>query len=244
MPDPGHFGPPGPRKSADEERRQVYPGYGAPGPRYPFQAGDRGQPGNPSAAALMDAMLDPASKAAFQAVLEECFRNFFGHTILPPWERPPWGAVRGAGRIIDKTSAATAIVATQNSWATPTDLVTGDVSAGEIAYLRWRGQGALEAAAWDYSYWRIVERGFQLTGAPALTTTNPIHPYDEWQHQMGQIESPDEIWVAVHGPKTWALQVRAFHIAGPTYHVMGRIKGWVVPMRVPGELTAGGTLTD
>jgi len=244
VPEPGHFDPRGGEEAQRRVQQQRYPGYGGPTPRSSTPGGEIPPPTNATAALVQAAIKDPGARIMMELLLEETFRNFFSHTILPPWERPPWMAVSGSGKIIDKCSALTDVVATANDWSAPIDLITGDVPQGHIAYLRWRGQGVTENAAWDYTYWRIIERQFQSTGAAALGTLHAIEPYQEWQHQMGQVETPDEIWCVIHGPRTWALQVRGFHVAGPTYHVMGRIKGWLVPMRAYADKSVAGALID
>jgi len=234
MVETGHEFTPGEAgKSAWDYIRQAWPGMGAMRPGTVQGEGGKCMPENPIAAAVAAVIWDPCVRMHLELVLEEAFRNFRGHSQLPPWEAPPFAALH-VGSIIDGSD--TVSIPFGGAW---TEILTGTVRAGERATLKMIGQDVAVHAAWSDLTWRLVKRG--KGEAAGANSQIPIEPYNAIANQWGQIEAPTPIWVDLHGPCIWGLQASNAHV-GTNYDAVGRVIGWVYPASVDDD-HEGGTIT-
>ncbi len=180
---------------------------------------------------------DPWAREELGLFLEEAFRNFQLHQLPPPWIFPPYSAIvgSGGGMIFELGE-----IAPLSAGAGFTDLVTGDVPAGAIAWLRKFGHGITAAGGYDDIHWRIARRGLGASSGDASERGLP--PFADITHLIGQIDLPTDIYVPIRGPATWAVQAR--NASGSTDYTIGaRIDGWWYAPRVMTE-TASGAMVD
>lgn len=197
---------------------------------------DQPGPSTPAAQVAAEILLDPWAREELGLLLEETFRNFMLHTKGAPWVEPPFKALEGGiGSIVFGTTATT--LGSSSGW---TDLLTGDVPPGNVAYLRKFGQGVDDASGWDDVDWRFVRR--DLGAAAGDGTEVPIYPYNDIVNQIGQIDIPTDIWIMLRGPVTWAVQGE--NSSGSASYLAGvRVDGWRIPSRVNVE-GIGGAIVD
>lgn len=218
-------------RSASNMRRAQYAGaLGIPPGSAPYDC----VPETALARAVVSVIKDPCARVHMALLIEEALRNFQTPVSLPPWLEPPIQSLIGPGRVIDAAGGNGAVAAAA-AWDDLNAALTGDVPRGFMLVLRRFGQGVSAADAWDDVRWRIVRRG--LGAAAGVADEVGIEPYQEIVHQIGEVDVMTDIYAAMEGPLSWAVQCK--NNSGTTaYGVYARVVGWTFPIRA-GEGTPG-----